>query len=811
MKIPSRLQVLAVLVALCPAVRADLTPESVAVVVNGDSWASLTIANEYVRLREIPDSNVVVLHGISSFERMSIDAFRDEVLRPVFEALDSRGLTDQIDCISYSVDLPTAVDVRSDADGRALPQVITPVASANGLTYLHEWVMRKDTDYLRLDINRYSRRVLPLPVGEPLSQEDAAEYRRGMALYADKRFEEAARVIEAAAGAGRNDHSLYYNLACCQALTGRDDEAMASLRTAVSLGWRDHEHIAADPDLTTLRDRPDYKALLEEMRSSRIEIQPTRGFRAARGWSELGEPSETGGRYMLSTVLGVTSGRGNSVEEVVDCLRRAQAADSTAPRGTVYFLKNGNVRSTTREWAFADAGNQLEAHGMRASVEDGVLPQGKRDVAGAVIGAATLDWTKSGSTILPGAIVEHLTSCGGMMGERDTQTPCTDLIRAGAAGSSGAVTEPYALQAKFPNAFMHLHYARGSTLAEAFYQSIDGPYQLLILGDPLCRPWGETRRVGVSGISRNAMLKGDVEIRPRAVGGDGTVEEYRLFVDGMRRQTVAAGEAFTLDTTAFADGEHVLTVVAQHDDALETCDRSVTPVQFRNTTRSVRLSSRGASRAEFGEVIEVRVTAPGASSLEVRHLGRAVGRVEGDVGVIEVDTARIGLGPATLRAVARFGEESVLGPSFTVDVAAPTVRSAATGEAGSAPAGMLLSIDRGVATPLLDTAQANWLTEAGVTEGRTFELTGVFDGGDLGITQLQIKTNTEARVEIDGTAVVEALSGAWLYRPVRLAQGTHLLRVTGTAPRGAARLDLRLGAAGTRHPSDRWLRQRAVR
>ncbi len=799
--------ILAILAVVTPPVRADLTPESVAVVVNGDSWASLTIANEYVRMRSIPESNVIVLRGISSFERMNIDTFRDQILRPVFDTLESRGLRDQIDCITYSVDLPTSVNVRADTRGQSLPQVITPVASTNGLTYLHEWVMRKDTDYLRLDINRYSRRVLPLPVGEPLSVEDAAEYQRGMALYAEKDYERATQVIEALTKIQRDDSSLYYNLACCQALTGQSNEAMVSLQQAVSLGWRDSKHMAGDSDLTTLRTRPDFKALLAKMQSQKIEMQPTRGFRSTYGWDALGNPSESGVHYMLSTMLGVTSGRGNSVEEVIACLRRAQGADSTSPRGTVYFLKNGNVRSTTREWAFADAGEQLKATGVRAQTVDGVLPQDKRDVAGALIGTATFDWETSNSTILPGAIVEHLTSCGGMMRERDTQTPCTDFIRAGAAGSSGAVTEPYALQAKFPNAFMQLHYALGSTLAEAYYQSLEGPYQLLIIGDPLCQPWGDTRRVGVSGISRNASLKGDIEIRPRFIGRESSVKEYQLFVDGKYTQTAARGEPLTLDTTAFADGEHALTVAALHDDALETRDRSVTLVQFRNTDNTVSLSSRTARKARFGEVIEVKLRATGASSLQVMHLGRVVGQAEDGQGVIELDTSRLGLGVATLRVIARFGEDTVHGPSFTVDVSAPSLRGRASNSAQSAPAGMLLALDNEPAVPLLDTLNANWLTEAGATEGQSFEITGVFDAAEPGLMQLQLKTNTNARVEIDGTMVIEAHDGTWQYMPVQITPGTHLLRITGTAPKRNPRLDLRLGITGTRNPSDRWLRQ----
>jgi len=55
------------------------------------------------------------------------------------------------------------------------------------------------------------------------------------------------------------------------------------------------------------------------------------------------------------------------------------------------------------------------------------------------------------------------------------QTPLTEFLRFGAAGASGTVTEPYAIPAKFPDPFVHVHYVAGCCLAESFYQSITGP------------------------------------------------------------------------------------------------------------------------------------------------------------------------------------------------------------------------------------------------------------------------------------------------------------------------------------------------
>jgi hypothetical protein len=107
-------------------------PENTALAVNTDSWASRVVANEYVRLRGIPDGNVVRLEGLPSFEQLSVEDFRQRVLLPVLKTLDERGLSAQIDQVLYSADIPTAIHVGGDVGQRKLPQIFTPVASVNG-------------------------------------------------------------------------------------------------------------------------------------------------------------------------------------------------------------------------------------------------------------------------------------------------------------------------------------------------------------------------------------------------------------------------------------------------------------------------------------------------------------------------------------------------------------------------------------------------------------------------------------------------------------------------------------------------------
>jgi tetratricopeptide (TPR) repeat protein len=595
---------LAFLLVFVGAVVGGIAPENVCIVVNGDSDSSKTIAEVYMRLRRVPANNIVTLTGIADKEKTTVEEFRQKILGPVLRTLQERGLRPQIDLIAYSSDIPTAVDVSQDIGSKKLPRVLTPVASVNGLTFLHQAVMEKDIAYLDLNANRYARREFRGDADTPWAVEERTRYVDALAKlqeYADavgKRKEgesvtdeqkslldEAATTMDELKKLHPKASELHYNCACVLAQLDRFDAAIAALQEAVKLGWSDTRQTERDDDLKALRERADFQTLLAEMKTRDIAIQPAVGFRSSIGWRPNGEATsaEKAPRYLLSTVLASTSGRGMSVEDAAACLHRAGSGDGTHPKGTIYFERNGDVRSTTREWAFRGAARKLESLGVKAVIEEGVLPREKSDVAGGVIGTSDFDWTASGSKIVPGAIVEHLTSFGGMMAKGAGQTPLTEFLKHGAAGSSGTVTEPFAIQAKFPSPYIHVHYASGCTLAEAYYQSVTGPYQLLIVGDPLAQPWRRNFSISVDGFATDASFSGDVTLQPKTESGDNIAPAaYELYIDGFLTKTVKPGESLTWDTRQLTNGKHILTVLARGDDAVQTVARWSATVTVQN-------------------------------------------------------------------------------------------------------------------------------------------------------------------------------------------------------------------------------------
>ena len=414
----------------------------------------------------------------------------------------------------------------------------------------------------------------------------------------------------------------------------------------------------------------------------------TDGF---RGWHRYGAQGEVvkevGNRYLLSVMLGVTAGRGNSVPEIVRGLEASAAADGTAPPGTIYFVTNDDVRTKTRSPAFPPIVRALDALGVKAEVVSGVLPSAKRDVAGLMMGTADFDWPASKSTIVPGAICENLTSLGGIFTPTAGQTPLSVFIRAGAAGSSGTVIEPYALQAKFPHPAIHVHYARGATLAEAFYQSVQSPYQLVVVGDPLCRPWATIPKVEVvtagdgNGVAANRTFSGRMELLPQATAtrrtpprddrvATETIDHFTLFVDGVQLAQCRPGERLPIETAQLADGHHELRVVATESSSVQSQGRWVLPVRFANHGKTLLLEAKPA-RVSVAGTVRVRVAGEGLEGVAVFSMGRVLGRTAGGDATIEVPAELLGRGRVTIRATGRSGQgaaNSVNADPVTIEV-----------------------------------------------------------------------------------------------------------------------------------------------
>ena len=107
-------------------------------------------------------------------------------------------------------------------------------------------------------------RTVVLAVGAPTGKPYAAPgWEYGAVAAADYRRGDYARAVDilrAALAEHPGTVGVLYNLACCEALLGRRDDALAHLDAALAILPRLRAHAQADSDLDSIRDDPRYPA-----------------------------------------------------------------------------------------------------------------------------------------------------------------------------------------------------------------------------------------------------------------------------------------------------------------------------------------------------------------------------------------------------------------------------------------------------------------------------------------------------------------------------------------------------------------------
>ena len=103
--------------------------------------------------------------------------------------------------------------------------------------------------------------VFDLPV---LESTQAAMNRTVTVLFANGRYAEAEKLLQAGVERVPHDANAHYNLACALARQGKNGEALTHLERAVALGFRDPKHIEEDDDLEGLREDARFEPILKK-------------------------------------------------------------------------------------------------------------------------------------------------------------------------------------------------------------------------------------------------------------------------------------------------------------------------------------------------------------------------------------------------------------------------------------------------------------------------------------------------------------------------------------------------------------------
>ncbi len=88
---------------------------------------------------------------------------------------------------------------------------------------------------------------------------------KAMEAYQQRHFVQSATLFEQAIGTGTKDAVIFYNAACCFALSGRKQKAWSCLERSVELGYRDAGHMQQDSDLVSLWPDQKWKDLMKKL------------------------------------------------------------------------------------------------------------------------------------------------------------------------------------------------------------------------------------------------------------------------------------------------------------------------------------------------------------------------------------------------------------------------------------------------------------------------------------------------------------------------------------------------------------------
>lgn len=246
------------------------------------------------------------------------------------------------------------------------------------------------------------------------------------------------------------------------------------------------------------------------------------------------KPAATFGYSYLATMI-----TANSLAEAKQIVDQGVNSDGTFPNATVQLAKSSDPLRRVRVPLYDSALFNTRLRGNYRVVQtNSDSPFGLSGLLGYQTGLA--NFSIAPNTFVPGAMADSMTSYAGIIFGNNAQTSLLAFLGAGAAGSYGTVTEPTATTSKFPNPQNYFYQARGFSLAECYYQSLQQPFQGLIVGEPLAAPFAKQGSGTWLSPSANAVVAGTTPLSLQFNAADSSrpINRVDLFVDGKFLQTL---------------------------------------------------------------------------------------------------------------------------------------------------------------------------------------------------------------------------------------------------------------------------------
>ncbi len=215
------------------------------------------------------------------------------------------------------------------------------------------------------------------------------------------------------------------------------------------------------------------------------------------------------------------------------------AGDFTFPTQTVFLAKSFDSVRNLRHLQADDVILNTRLRGnYRVVLTNTSSPSGLGPMLGFQNGVQIFGVPQLSAS--PGAMMDNLTSYGGLLFENPGHTTALDFIHNGATASHGTIAEPCAYAAKFPAPQNYFYQARGFSVAECYYQSLENPYQGILVGEPLAAPFAAPATGNWLGLPDGSILTATTNLSGQFHSASWTrpVQQVDLFLDGQRLHSV---------------------------------------------------------------------------------------------------------------------------------------------------------------------------------------------------------------------------------------------------------------------------------
>lgn len=342
----------------------------------------------------------------------------------------------------------------------------------------------------------------------------------------------------------------------------------------------------------------------------------TNSYAASEQIFRQAKPASATGPAFLATML--TAGSLAQAKSLVD---QGVNGDATLPTQSVLLARSSDTLRNIRHRLFDNAIFNVQlspAKSYSIARVNADIPSTSPALLGLQTGLPY--FSVPANSFVPGAMADSLTSFGGII-IGGGQTTLLAFIHAGASGSYGTVTEPQPIMDKFPNPQNYFYQSRGFNIAECYYQSLNIPYQGLVVAEPLSAPFQVPASGVWSGVTSNAILSGTNLLTVTFAAADAShpLQQIDLFVDGKFLRTLTNLPPQPGNVVNLSINSRPIGMIVPANSSLASLTASLAALinQPANTN-----ATRVLAQAR-GDRIELRSTSPSRtlSPLNLRVLG----------------------------------------------------------------------------------------------------------------------------------------------------------------------------------------------